>query len=135
MLFGEASTTQIKIIMDCLSKFTRRSGLEINLGKSKLFVSPNIQGKLANSFSSSCGIPLTHDLDIYLRVPIIHGRFKASSYKYILAKMQIKLAGWKQNFLSLAGRRTLVQSVTSLIPTYTMQIVLLLSSTCSAIDS
>ncbi|GKU91977.1 hypothetical protein SLEP1_g5773 [Rubroshorea leprosula] len=135
MLFGKASITQIETIIDCLSEFARRSGLEINLGKSKLFVSPNIQGQLANSFSSACGIPLTHDLGIYLGVPIIHGRFKASNYKYILEKMQIKLAGWKQKSLSLAGRRTLVQSVTSSIPTYTMQTVLLPSSTCSAIDS
>ncbi|GLT49358.1 hypothetical protein SLA2020_229210 [Shorea laevis] len=135
MLFGTASTTQIDTIMACLDEFAERLGLEINLKKSKLFVSPNIQGQLANSFSSACGIPLTNDLGIYLGVPIIHGRFKASSYKYILEKMQIKLAGWKQNFLSLAGRRTLVQSVTSSIPTYTMQTVLLPSATCSAIDS
>ncbi|GLU24096.1 hypothetical protein SLE2022_400600 [Rubroshorea leprosula] len=135
MLFGKASITQIETIIDCLSEFARRSRLEINLGKSKLFVSPNIQGQLANSFSSACGIPLTHDLGIYLGVPIIHGRFKATNYKYILEKMQIKLAGWKQKSLSLAGRRTLVQSVTSSIPTYTMQTVLLPSSTCSAIDS
>ncbi|GKV48718.1 hypothetical protein SLEP1_g55522 [Rubroshorea leprosula] len=105
MLFGKASITQIETIIDCLSEFARQSRLEINLGKSKLFVSPNIQGQLANSFSSACGIPLTHYLGIYLGVPIIH------------------------------GRRTLVQSVTSSIPTYTMQKVLLPSSTCSAIDS
>ncbi|GKV38629.1 hypothetical protein SLEP1_g46518 [Rubroshorea leprosula] len=135
MLFGKASITQIETIIDCLSEFARRSRLEINLGKSKLFVSPNIQGQLANSFSSACGIPLTHDLGIYLGVPIIHGRVKARNYKYILEKMQIKLAGWKQKSLSLAGRRTLVQSVTSSIPTYTMQKVLLPSNTCSAIDS
>ncbi|GKU90363.1 hypothetical protein SLEP1_g4364 [Rubroshorea leprosula] len=94
-----------------------------------------IMGQLANSFSSACGIPLTHDLGIYLGVPIIHGRFKASNYKHILEKMKIKLAGWKQKSLSLAGKRTLVQSVTSSIPTYNMQTVLLPSSTCSAIDS
>ncbi|GKV24237.1 hypothetical protein SLEP1_g33872 [Rubroshorea leprosula] len=131
----DTSIAQIEIIMDCLSEFAGRSGLEINLSKSKLFVSPNIQRQLANSFSFACGIPLTNDLGTYFGVPIIHGRFKASSYKYILEKMQLKLAGWKQHLLSMAGRRTLVQSVTSSIPTYTMQTVLLPSSTCSAIDT
>ncbi|GLT31849.1 hypothetical protein SLA2020_065570 [Shorea laevis] len=135
MLFGTASPSQIETIMDCLSEFARCSRLELNLSKSKLFVSPNVQRHLANSYSTTCGIPLTNDLGIYLGVPILHGRSKSSTYRYILEKMQLKLAGWKQNLLSLAGRRTLVQSVTSSIPTYTMQTVLLPSNICSEIDA
>ncbi|GLT62306.1 hypothetical protein SLA2020_349540 [Shorea laevis] len=135
MLFGAASTSQVQITMNYLAEFARRSRLELNLNKSKLFVSPNVQRHLANSYSSVCNIPLTMDLGTYLGVPIIHGKFKVATYKYILEKMQLKLAGWKQSFLSLAGRRTLVQSVTSSIPTYTMQTVLLPSNICSAIDS
>ncbi|GLT30109.1 hypothetical protein SLA2020_049290 [Shorea laevis] len=121
--------------MACLSEFSGRSGLDINLSKSKLFVSPNIQGQVANSFSSACGIPLTCDLGVYLGVPIIHKKLGPSTYKYIIEKIQLKLAGWKQNLLSMAGRRVMIQSVTSSIPTYTMQTVLLPSSTCAAIDT
>ncbi|GLT95628.1 hypothetical protein SLE2022_132990 [Rubroshorea leprosula] len=120
--------------MNCLAEFTGRSGLDINLGKSKLFVSSNIQAQVTRSFSASCGIPLTSDLGIYLGVPIIHSRHSSASYKHVLEKMQLKLTGWKQKFLSLAGRRTLVQSVTSSIPAYTMQTRLLPKATCEAID-
>ncbi|GLT78221.1 hypothetical protein SLA2020_497620 [Shorea laevis] len=135
MLFGTASLPQVEIIMDCLSEFAGRSGLELNLSKSKLFVSPNVQRHLANSYSSACGIPLASDLGPYLGVPLLHGRSKPHTYKYILEKIQLKLAGLKQNLLSMAGRRTLIQAVTSSIPIYTMQTVLLLSSICSEIDS
>ncbi|GKV23270.1 hypothetical protein SLEP1_g33018 [Rubroshorea leprosula] len=41
MLFGTASFSQIEIIMECLSGFAGCLGLELNLSKSKLFVSPN----------------------------------------------------------------------------------------------
>ncbi|GLT29392.1 hypothetical protein SLA2020_042640 [Shorea laevis] len=134
MLFGTTSLPQVEIIMDCLSEFARRSRLELNLSKSKLSVSPNVQRHLANSYSSACGIPLTSDLGSYLGIPILHDRSKPRTYKYILEKMQLKLARWKQNLLSMVGRRTLIQAVTSSIPIYTMQTVLLPSSICSKID-
>ncbi|GKU90588.1 hypothetical protein SLEP1_g4569 [Rubroshorea leprosula] len=134
MLFCEASHSQLSMVTNCLKEFASYSGLEINLAKSKLFVSPNIQSAVARSLSISCGIPLTSNLGTYLGVPIIHGRNSATQYKYIIEKMQLKLASWKQNTLSLVGRRILIQSVTSSIPTYTMQTVLLPHSTCDAID-
>ncbi|GLT30193.1 hypothetical protein SLA2020_050080 [Shorea laevis] len=134
MLFCDASHTQVEVVMDCLQEFSSESGLHINLNKSKLYVSPNIQRHMAGAFSEACGIPLTSDLGIYLGVPILHGRSTASTYKYILEKIQIKLSNWKQKLLSLAGRRILVQSVTTAIPAYTMQSVLLPNSVCEAID-
>ncbi|GLT29941.1 hypothetical protein SLA2020_047710 [Shorea laevis] len=134
MLFCEASHSQLSMVINYLKEFASYSGLEINLAKSKLFVSPNIQSAVARSLSTSCGIPLTSNLGTYLGVPLIHGRNSAALYKYIIEKMQLKLASWKQTTLSLAGRRILIQSVTSSIPAYTMQIVLLPHSTCDAID-
>ncbi|GLT57721.1 hypothetical protein SLA2020_306730 [Shorea laevis] len=130
----QASHSQLLMVINCLKEFASYSGLEINLAKSKLFVSPNIQSAVARSLSTSCGIPLTSNLGTYLGVPIIHGRNSAAQYKYIIEKMQLKLASWKQTTLSLAGRRILIQSVTSSIPAYTMQTVLLPHSTCNAIN-
>ncbi|GLT28349.1 hypothetical protein SLA2020_032890 [Shorea laevis] len=135
MLFCEASQEQVEVVMDCLTKFSKESGLEINSTKSKLYVSPNIQSHVAGVLSDASGIPLTSDLGTYLGVPILHGRPSVSTYKHILEKIQVKLAGWKRSLLSMAGRRILVQYVTSAIPTYTMQSILLPNSVCSAIDS
>ncbi|GLU14892.1 hypothetical protein SLE2022_314330 [Rubroshorea leprosula] len=135
MLFCEASSQQVKVAMDCLTEFSNESGLAINLTKSKLYVSPNIQRQVAAALSHACGIPLTGELGNYLGVPILHGRPSASTYKHLLEKIQLKLAGWKQNLLSMAGRKVLVQAVTSAIPSYTMQSILLPSSVCAAIDS
>ncbi|GKU89943.1 hypothetical protein SLEP1_g4011 [Rubroshorea leprosula] len=135
MLFSEASNQQVEVIMGCLTEFSHESGLDINLTKSKLYVSPNIQRQVAGNLSAACGIPLTIDLGRYLGVPILHGRSSASTYKLILEKIQVKLAGWKQTLLSMAGRRVLVQAVTSAIPSYTMQSILLPNSICAAIDN
>ncbi|GKV52575.1 hypothetical protein SLEP1_g59152 [Rubroshorea leprosula] len=134
MLFAKASHQQLDVILDCLNSFAGCSGLVLNLNKSKLFLSPNIQSVVANSFSAKCNIPLSANLGKYLGVPILHKRKTGSDYRFILEKIQSKLAGWKKSLLSLAGRKTLIQSVTSAIPCYTMQTVLLPKSTCEAID-
>ncbi|GKV35630.1 hypothetical protein SLEP1_g43875 [Rubroshorea leprosula] len=134
MLFCKASHSQLSMVMNCLKEFAGYSGLEINLAKSKLYISPNIQAAVANSLSSACDIPLTSNLGTYLGVPIIHGRNSATTYKHILERMQLKLANWKRSSLSLASRKTLIQSATSSILVYTMQIVILPQSICSSID-
>ncbi|GMP55674.1 hypothetical protein CsSME_00020426 [Camellia sinensis var. sinensis] len=48
--------------------------------------------------------------------------------------MQHKLAGWKSSVLSLAGRYTLIQAVSSVIPAYTMQTTVFPMKVCDAID-
>ncbi|KAL7184481.1 hypothetical protein ACSBR2_026606 [Camellia fascicularis] len=51
-----------------------------------------------------------------------------------LKKIQKKLPGWKAKTLSLAGRSTLIQAVTSAIPAYVMQCYSLPKSITNHID-
>ncbi|GKV45487.1 hypothetical protein SLEP1_g52559 [Rubroshorea leprosula] len=134
MLFAQASREQMDVILDCLTQFARSSGLVLNLQKSKLFLSSNVHATVANLLSTRSGISLTSNLGTYLGIPISHGRHSHRNYKYILEKMQTKLSNWKGAHLSLAGRRVLIQSVTTSIPSYTMQAILLPKATCDAID-
>ncbi|CAN1744017.1 Putative ribonuclease H protein At1g65750 [Linum perenne] len=57
------------------------------------------------------------------------------TYEYIIERMQSKLAGWKQNSLSLAGRLSLALSILNAIPSYAMQSSALPYSITSRIDS
>lgn len=118
ILFAEASKSQIDVLMECLNDFCAISGRP---AKEKLFVSPNFHKLTAREISARCQIPLTADLGKYLGVPLIHKRVSKTTYYHILEKVQDRLAGWKAEQLSMAGRTLLVQSVTSAIPVYTMQ--------------
>lgn len=53
---------------------------------------------------------------------------------FVLDRAKQKLAGWKANLLSLAGRTVLIQSSSSTIPSYVMQCVLLPSKILRGID-
>ncbi|CAN1145981.1 Putative ribonuclease H protein At1g65750 [Linum perenne] len=80
------------------------------------------------------GIAATQDLGRYLGVPLFHGRVNRNTYDFLLTRLDSKLAGWKANNLSLAGRVTLASSVLNSIPSYVLQTSALPVSTCEGID-
>ncbi|XP_028055196.1 uncharacterized protein LOC114259389 [Camellia sinensis] len=134
ILFAQANQMNCDTIIDVLCEFCEVSGQKINYAKSKLFISPNIPRLLAKSISSSSGIPLTQDLGKYLGSPLLHKRVTKSTFNDILEKMKTKLSGWKAKNLTMAGRATLIQSVTSAIPSYNMQTMELPRKLCDEID-
>lgn len=121
-------------MLSCLDLFSRASGQRVNMSKSCLFVSPNVDPSLVVVFSSQSGIPLTMDLGRYLGVSSIHGRVTASTYNNILVKMRDCLKGWKANALSKAGRITPVQYVLNAILVFIMQSALLPILLCNEME-
>ena len=55
-------------------------------------------------------------------------------YNFILDKVKLKLAGWKANLLSLAGRAVLIQASSAAIPSYVMQCTALPGRVLDGID-
>lgn len=119
-LFGRATENQAHRIRKVLDDFCASSGAKVNFEKSKFFISPHAASNNARNVSRILGMSSTRDLGKYLGVPLIHGRVTKSTYREIIEKVSSRLNGWKAQFLSLAGRSTLINSVTSAIPTYTM---------------
>lgn len=120
--------------MEVLNDFCEMSGQKLSLQKSKMFVSKNFSSNYARSLSYQCGIPLTQDLGKYLGSPLLHKRINKSLFNDILEKLRTRLSGWKARHLSLAARTTLIQSVTSTIPSYNMQIMELPRRFCDEVD-
>ena len=134
MLFAEADMDQAAIIKACLDDFCAASGEKVNNMKSRIFFSKNVNHTKVNEISNFMGFSPCVDLGRYLGVPLIHQKVTRRSQEYILGKMDKKLSQWKANTLSSAAHYTLVHSVVSVIPSYDMQTISLLSSTCNEID-
>ncbi|CAN1122078.1 Putative ribonuclease H protein At1g65750 [Linum perenne] len=80
------------------------------------------------------GMGTTNDLGRYLGVPILHGRVTKQTYNFVLDRLDNRLADWKADNLSLAGRVTLASSVLNSIPSYIMQTAFLPVYLCDQID-
>ncbi|XP_075645075.1 uncharacterized protein LOC142616073 [Castanea sativa] len=86
---------------------------------------------------SLCGILGFHstpNLGKYLGFPIKHRGTSNQDLNFILDKVKQKLARWKANLLSLAGRSVLIQASTSTIPAYIMQCTALPNKLLNNID-
>lgn len=120
VLFANTNESSCITILSMLNNFCKASEQKVNFHKSKIFCSLNIPKREAQKFSNMCGMALSNDLGMYLGVPLIHGRFNHFHCNYVVEKVQKRLAGWKASCLSFAGKRTLVQAVTSTISNYAM---------------
>ena len=67
------------------------------------------------------GFRSTPNLGKYLGFPIKHRGTTNEDLNFVLERVKQKLAGWKANLLSLAGRAVLIQASTSTILDYIMQ--------------
>ncbi|KAK2664092.1 hypothetical protein Ddye_002666 [Dipteronia dyeriana] len=119
---------------ECLDIFFTFSGQQVSFPISRMLCSNNVRESVARSIARVCGFPLTKDLGKYLGVPLIHGRIYKHTYDELIEKAQRRLAAWKSDSLSLAGRVTIIKSVTSELPSYTMQSVKLPTEICLKLD-
>ena len=79
-------------------------------------------------------IPHKDSLGKYLGCPVFQGKPSKTTFQEIISKATFKLAGWKANFLSKAGRSILIQSHLESLPAHTMQCFQLPQSTSNHIN-
>lgn len=84
--------------------------------------------------AQTCGSPLTQDFGKYLDVPLIHNRINKSTCWEVMDKVNKLLTGWKSVTLSMAGKMTLIQAVSSAIPTHSMKTSKLPMTVCHELD-
>ena len=60
---------------------------------------------------------------------------RENSYQFTIDKLSSKLNGWKSKILTLAGKKTLIQSVLQSLPPYFMQCSYIPKKICNKIDS
>lgn len=134
ILFAEASVSQVRVIRRVLERFCLASGQKVSLEKSKIFFSNNVSRELEGLISAESGIASTRELGKYLGMPILHKRINKDTYGEVLEKVSSRLAGWKSQTLSFAGRLTLTKAVLASIPVHFMSSIMLPASTLEKLD-
>ena len=134
LLFCKAETnscTQLKTLLDT---FCTQSGQFINLHKSSLTFSANATSHHRQLIAGIFNITHTESLGKYLGCPVFQKRPSTSTFTDLVDKTMQRLAGWKANCLSKAGRSVLIQSHLEALPAHTMQCFHLPISISNKID-
>lgn len=134
ILFAKVTNEVCEAILDVLRTFCLESGQKISCAKSIIFFSPNVGADLKEKVCERLGMLETSNFRKYLGFPLKHKGAPRRQFNFVADQVMNKLAGWKANFLSFAGRVVLVKSVMSAIPTYIMQGVTFPIHLCDKLD-
>lgn len=114
--------SEVDVLITMLRDFGKATGLHVNLGKS--LVAPircqevDLDDVLRSFSGARASFPLT-----YLGLPLTPGRLRKVHFQPLQDKIKGRLSGWKPSLLYMGGRRIMVNSVLSAIPTYTLTVL------------
>ncbi|KAJ4784686.1 reverse transcriptase [Rhynchospora pubera] len=125
ILMGDTKESEVQAFKDILQIFGTASGLCINPTKSGLWFSNKCTENTILRVQEAWGARRVQGDERYLGVLIgTRGDCKRNG-RVLLDKLKTKLAGWKSQMLSHAGRLVLIKSVLMSMPVYTMSLEML----------
>jgi hypothetical protein len=134
LLFCRANFDEWGNLLKVLEVYEAASGQKINVDKSSIFFSSNT-GEEFRSLISAAGFASSSCFEKYLGLPVLVGRSKMRTFEGILSRVRKKVDGWKEKFLSQAGREILIKAVVQAIPMYCMNLFQLPKKLCSNLNS
>lgn len=129
-----ANQRECETMKQLLNKYEEASGQAINMSKSEIFFSSNVDPVRRGSLSQMLGVMENMGSGKYLGLPSVVGRKKKAVFNFIEDKIWRKINSWGGKVLSKAGREVLIKSVVQSIPSYCMSIYLLPPSLCDEIE-
>jgi len=104
LLFCRANLIEWHNVHEILQRYERASGQKLNAEKTSIFFSKNTKREFKEHISSLMGISATTNYHKYLRLPAMVGRSKSRTFAGIQDRVCKRLDGWKERFLSQAGK-------------------------------
>ena len=118
-----------------LGKYEAAFGYAINRQKTTLFFSKNTRQEVRNDIQQMLGAQVMLVREKYLDLPTPSGKSEVGTFKVLQEKIIKRVLGWKEKFISKAGREILIKTMAQLIPTYSMSLFKLPWSICNSINS
>ncbi|XP_058736181.1 uncharacterized protein LOC131608553 [Vicia villosa] len=102
-------------VMKILQRYQEASGQVVNLEKSEASYSRNVCDVVKLTIQNRIQIKTVARHSKYLGLSVIFGRSKKEIFKLVIERVWKKLKGWKEKFLSRAGKEVLIKAVAQAI--------------------
>ena len=135
LLFCKANFLEWGNVQAILDTYEKASGQKLNCDKSSIFFSKNTKEELKEFFASIAGMRITTNFEKYFGLPAIIGQSRSISFAGLKDRIWECMQGWKEMFLTQAGKEVLLKAVVHDIPTYTTSIFQLPKTLCKDINS
>ncbi|KAJ8646846.1 hypothetical protein MRB53_008594 [Persea americana] len=117
LLFLRPNDRTLTNLNQILSMFEEQAGQRINRTKSQLMFSKNASSRMIRATKDALHIQEVTSFD-YLGTSLALKCNHRNTWLNTIRRVQNRIAGWRGSTLSPAGRKILIQSVTTAIPNY-----------------
>jgi hypothetical protein len=135
VLFCKANVQEWEKIQVLLELYERASGQKLNRETTSLFFSKNTPQAAKELLGHLVEVTPTNCFEKYLGLPSMVGKSRMASFSSIKGCIWERINGWKEKFLTHAGKEVLMKAVLQAIPTYTMNVFKLPKTLCQEINA
>ncbi|XP_050207714.1 uncharacterized protein LOC126657122 [Mercurialis annua] len=135
VLFIKASSREGRALKEIITSYEEASGQVVNIDKSEMFFSTGVAQNHRTELAEMLGFRVVDYFKKYLGMPTLVGRSKKPIFAFLKERLHKRVLGWKEKFLSKAGREVLIKSIAQSIPTYVMSCFALPVTFCNEMRS
>lgn len=128
---NEGDAQQLQEILDL---YERCSGQMINKAKSAILFSKNTKASRKKEVCDTIQVTKETMSERYLGLPVHVGLSEGNTFAYLKDRIWKRIQGWKEKFLSWAGKEILIKAIAQAIPTFAMGCFDLTKTLCDQIS-
>lgn len=121
-------------LANILNVYFLATGQQVNRNKSGMIFSKNCPLTLQENMSRQLRTPILQRYGKYLGILAEWDRSKKEMFSWLLGRVNAKLEGWKEKYISKRGKEVLIKSIVHSIPHYAMFIFKLPLLVCKSIE-
>ncbi|XP_048613516.1 uncharacterized protein LOC125587312 [Brassica napus] len=133
MFYCKQSDEELSRLTAILQEYSLASGQRINYQKSSIYFGKNIPSERREEIKLKLGMEQEGGDGIYLGLPESFGGSRVSILSFLKERLEQRIGGWQNRFLSPAGKEVLLKAIALALPTYTMSCFLVPKTICKKI--